>query len=454
MDLIAFDGDTSDYNRTNDSWDKPTVPILANCTATFESIDALGNAGSTIPQHCSTQYILQTLSNALSDAMTNYTDLMNGGYDAKFKICADTVVSNSGLSVYDFMYQNGSNYFTCKVNEPTVCYDVCNSSDEYQNCDDYCWTDDNCHTTCKTTGCEVNHESRFSMVNVKYTNEDEPCPPDYSKRFLTNGQQHESVTWSLIDDKATQFWTDLYAATAMNETYITFGTYDRTGTCASSTPSDNECWNSGYDFNIPQPIKSFDDSDIANPKDTAQKGLSRSTTLPDQIATTLFEISTDSFLGDGTDIIDAISVPILMIVSAVKEMAQVETTAANITAQEKKAKEEEIIGGFIAAILFLIPVAGEVLGTVDGLADTVAVLNLAGVAADVGLSVADIVKDPSNAALDIMNIIFDAGALADVTKVAKAAGIRRTMKEADIAKLGTRVSDGLENVEKVVGKCY
>lgn len=64
------------------------------------------------------------------------------------------------------------------------------------------------------------------------------------------------------------------------------------------------------------------------------------------------------------------------------------------------------------------------------------------------------VRDPSNAALDIMNIIFDVGALSDATKVAKAASLRREMKEADIVKLGDGVSEGLKSVEKVVGKCY
>lgn len=224
--------------------------------------------------------------------------------------------------------------------------------------------------------------------------------------------------------------------------------------CEGDEDPDNTCWEQGYDLNFPQPIKGYDDDDIANPKDNAQKGLARSGTLPDQIETALFEMSTDVFVGDGTAIIDAVSVPILMIVSAVEEMVKVESIATEVSAEEKKMKEEEIIGGFVAAVLFLVPVAGEVLGAIDGLAETAAVLNIAGTAADVGLSVADIVRDPSNAALDIMNIIFDIGALFDATKVAKAASLRREMKEADIVKLGDGVSEGLKSVEKVVGKCY
>lgn len=103
--------------------------------------------------------------------------------------------------------------------------------------------------------------------------------------------------------------------------------------------------------------------------------------------------------------------------------------------------------------MFLIPVASEVLGTVEALADIAVVLSIASTAVDIGLSVADIIKNPNNAALDIMNIVFDAGALASVSKVSKAANIRREMKDADITKLGTKVSDGLKTLEKIIGKC-
>lgn len=272
------------------------------------------------------------------------TGWMNGGYDAKFKIYADTIVANAGPSVHDFLYQNGSQYFTCKVDEPTVCCDICNADDKhvtYNNCD-FCWTDDDCYTECDSLGCESDHELGQRLVNTKYINEDEPCPPDYSKRFTTDSDRPESVTWALVDDKATQFWADLYRTTGMNETYITFGTYDRTdgygGDCEGDEDPDNTCWEQGYDLNFPQPIKGYDDDDVANPKDTAQKGLARSGTFPDQIETALFEMSTDAFVGDGTAIIDAVSVPILMIVSAVEEMAKVESIATEVSAEEKKYK--------------------------------------------------------------------------------------------------------------------
>ncbi|KAJ5602981.1 glycoside hydrolase family 18 protein [Penicillium hordei] len=89
----------------------------------------------------------------------------------------------------------------------------------------------------------------------------------------------------------------------------------------------------------------------------------------------------------------------------------------------------------------MVPIVGEVLGTIEGLADVGLVLSIAGTAADIRTGVADIVKTPNNAALDIMNI------------VSRGAKLRREMEEAHIAKLGDKVSSGLRSVEKLAGKC-
>ncbi|KAJ5406158.1 Chitinase [Penicillium sp. CMV-2018d] len=142
-----------------------------------------------------------------------------------------------------------------------------------------------------------------------------------------------------------------------------------------------------------------------------------------------------------------------MIMSAVQEISAVEKITDKLSAEEKKLKETEIIGGFLTTILFMIPIAEEVLGTIEGLANVSLVLSIAGTAADIGTGIADIMKNPNNAALDIMNIVFDVGFLTGATKASKAAKIRREMKEADIAKLGDKVSSGLKIVSKLTGKC-
>ncbi|KAJ5081191.1 killer toxin alpha/beta [Penicillium angulare] len=449
LDLIAFTGDDGDPNVV---WTGPDMPKLSACTASYDTLEELEDAADSIPQHCLTQYTLNTLSTVLEGAMSNYTDLMNDGYDKKFKIYADSVSSNAGASVRDYVYKNGNKYFTCKVDEDLMCADQC--EDKLYNCDLCKYFTGSCYESCDTLGCEMDHDYGSKKTRRQWQTISEPCPPDNSKRFQRTGEnnQYESIHWTLVDDKADDFYSDLYTSTGIAKKYTSLGTYVFQNDCSGDVKDDDPCYKTGRDFNIPK-ASGYDADDVDNPKDTAKKGLDRSGNLHPQVKDIMLQINTDTFTGSGADVIDAISVPILMISSAVDQMSKVEKVAEQISAEEKKMKEEEIIGGFIAAILFLIPVAGEVLGTVEGLADMATVLSIAGTAADIGLGVEDIVKHPGNAALDIMNIVFDVGSLTSVSKASKAAKVRRDLTETQVTSLGTKVKSGLKSLEKVTGKC-
>jgi hypothetical protein len=92
------------------------------------------------------------------------------------------------------------------------------------------------------------------------------------------------------------------------------------------------------DFNIPKP-HGYDASDVANPTSTVKKALERSGELGAQISKTLAELACDPWFGDGSELIDLISLPILMIADAVENMGQVVVIAHEIT----QAKQRMII---------------------------------------------------------------------------------------------------------------
>lgn len=126
---------------------------------------------------CSTQYIVQTLFDLLSIAMSGYTDLMNDGYDAKFKFYADSVASNADLSVHDFVYENGNKYFTCKVGKDSICCSQCYGEINAYNCD-LCWSDGACYSDCTSISCELVHSTgRLPKPKYKWKLATEPCPP-------------------------------------------------------------------------------------------------------------------------------------------------------------------------------------------------------------------------------------------------------------------------------------
>ncbi|KAF9894646.1 hypothetical protein FE257_006534 [Aspergillus nanangensis] len=447
-DLKQFTGD--DGNRDGDFGDPP-APDLGPCDATFDSIEDLGDSGDSIPQHCAAQYILQTLSAELDVAMKNYTDLMDDGYDGKFKTYAKAVAGNADKTVHDWIYDHGNDYFTCEVAEDPVCCSWCHDHEmDFSNCR-YCWTDGDCTRDCTGLNCGAGG-SGMTVPNARWVNVSEPCPPDYSKRGQLDSDQHkESVFWTLPDDKADKFWKDLYDATAVSKKHMKIGNYDRGNDCtpADSMGDGDQCWTLGYDYEIPI-TDDYSADDVADPKDTAKKGLDRSGNLTPQIKKALFQMSTDTWIGDGMDLVDSVSMPILMVAHAVEQMG----TVADVADEIDEAQKQAIIAGFLGALLFMIPIAGEILGSIEELADVGAVLSLAGDVGNAAMGVSDIVKDPDNAPLAIMDLLFVPGSLADAASIAKAAKYRREMKPENVAKLGEKVSGRLDSIKKVTGKCY
>jgi hypothetical protein len=144
-----------------------------------------------------------------------------------------------------------------------------------------------------------------------------------------------------------------------------------------------------------------------------------------------------------------VSVPIFLIANAVEDMDRVEEIADKIDEEKKKA----LILAFIGAILFFIPIAGEVLGSVVEIGDMAAIITLVSVAGDVATGVYSIVDDPQNPLLGIMQIILTPLALANRGQVAKAASIRRGMSEDDVLRLGGKIATRLGTIKKVAAAC-
>lgn len=120
---------------------------------------------------------------------------------------------------------------------------------------------------------------------------------------------------------------------------------------------------------------------------------------------------------------------------------------------EAKAKREKILFGFLTAILIFVPVAGEVMSAVAGLATIGRIVALLGVAGNVAYDSYTIFKDPENAPLAIFGLILAPLGLTDVLALAKAARLARGMDAKDAVKLGTSVGKRLATLNKVAKMC-
>lgn len=224
--------------------------------------------------------------------------------------------------------------------------------------------------------------------------------------------------------------------------------YSRGNACAPSAAADDECWGRGIDYNFPQP-NGYGTSDVSNPKDLVQKALDNSVNLQQQLQDALDDVTLYAYYGDATELVDSVSMPVLLIADAVDSMSQVEASADKIDEEKKKA----IILAFISAILFLIPVAGEVAGSVAGATDVAAILAVTAVVGDTAFGIYSLVSDPDNPMLGIMSIVLAPLALTNIAKVSEASNLRREMSDADIAKLGGRIGPRMKTLQKVIGAC-
>ncbi|EPE31140.1 (Trans)glycosidase [Glarea lozoyensis ATCC 20868] len=476
VDLQSFNRDTaSPMEETEDEIDEQMFggEPLPTCSESYTTFEQLEKDADTMPPNCKALYAVQAMDALLSKALANYSDIMSHGYDEKFDVYAGAVVDSASKNVVDFYTGNGNKYFTCVVLEFETCCSECrkkNPQPDAPACR-YC-IDGACHKRRDEpltigSGMKIFDEHAASLrvresvgiidsggkpkSNSKYVNVTEPCPPDYSLRGSQGPVYTDSVYWTLQEDKIGNFWTDLTNATGITPDNIAFKNIQNYP--CDGFPAE-ECIGVGqWAMNVPAP-QGYDKTDIANPKDLVNKALANSQNLSPQIKDLLLTLRLHSYQGaDPMDAVDALGIPVAMIADAVENMSKVAAIGKEIKDEEAKAKRSEILFGFLSAILFFIPVAGEVMSAVAGLATIGRIVALLGTLGNVAYDSYTIVNDPANAPLAIFGLILAPLGLADVVALAKAARIARDMQAPDVLKLGTNVGKRLGTLRKVTEIC-
>ncbi|KAI1327687.1 hypothetical protein F5Y16DRAFT_371032 [Xylariaceae sp. FL0255] len=248
----------------------------------------------------------------------------------------------------------------------------------------------------------------------------------------------ETVFWSFKDQAHEKsFYSALAAKTGIerNDTYIGYVDY-RPDAFSPCFPWQNDgCIYLGFHFHIPLLANSYNDKDVTNPKDTISKYLGKLGPLQDGLPTAVaIEKYSAHKVWSGRDMVDAVSLPVLMIHSAKESMQKIYNVGKKIEEEERKAT----ILAFIALLLFLIPIGGEVLDAI-GFAVLGRLLVLAGDLASMGYDIYGLANDPSSAPSLNFDLVLG-GKLTDEVEVAKAAKARRLMSEEPVHKLGKAVS--------------
>lgn len=423
----GFDPDSgTDDEEDNDISDF----VLASCDKTYTKLDDIPDDA---PWNCAAIYILQALRATLADTLTRYNDIISKGYDGKFKTYSEAVVQSAPYAIRDFYMSHGKDYFDCRVSEGRTC----------------CGT---CQQTYGTGAqqCRYCDPSLCSSGGLTYANYSEPCPPDYSLRSSVNAAtgDGDTIYWTLRSGRADPFYADLESETGIPRNDTAIGAVNHVPTTCTKYP---ECFNHGWDFGVPTVTKGYTQADVSDPKEIISSALDKMGPLLSELDKTIVRLQiTDTSRGyDPMDPVDVAALPILMMQQAVESMSEVVEIAGEIEAEKRKA----LILAFILGFLFLIPIGGEIIGGISGLAQVGRFIALAGEAGLVASDVYSVVNDPSSVPFVLFSYMLGLGALRDRSGVHSAADVRRAMKDGDIAKLGKAVVNGLGKIRKITQSC-
>ncbi|KAJ5005383.1 hypothetical protein K4K48_007369 [Colletotrichum sp. SAR 10_66] len=398
-------GDSSggeDYDPNPD--DDNTLPV---CDETFDNFDKLIEASDDIPDTCAAQYVLQVGQATLQAAVKRYDEVMKGDYDKYFQIYADYLVQNSADTLEKFMRDNGADYFDC----------------------DNVWWD------------------TFA----------ETCPPNEDLGIGT--VKDKTIFWKLREKDKNNFWGDVTATVGAPEEKLPIvprqqivqwsESTDMSCVIAQSRDPDNlpeNCYNTKhwYDAAI---VKDFKASDVVNPEEVVQKALGDSSVLIDALAATLMEIKTYMYTNDTIDVSDAVILPILMIQHSLSSMEDVVEMAKDIEKMEKT----NFIVNLISSLLFVLPVAGEILGKI-GLAGFGRALIYVSEAGNAAMGICSIVSEPKSAPLALFGAIMSVKSIRNANNMRNAVKARRAMGKQDIEGFSKVIASKLEDLDRLAAR--
>ncbi|KAM3553987.1 hypothetical protein MY1884_006378 [Beauveria asiatica] len=340
VDLMSYHSDDESFGRHEDFSDEYEggTSTLSECKETYSSLEDIEKDRDTIPLHCRDQYTLAVLSTILKESLSKHNELMQGHYDRNFGIYAEAVAENAPNTVKDFMYKNGTEFFTCK----------------------------------------------------------------------------EDMRWSYA--KGPSNYQALHDPMFM-------------------------------DFNFPNP-RNYNKEDVLNPKEVIDKGREKLDSIIPTINDVLSLIKQNRYAGSVGDLVDAISVPIVMAQQSVVNMQQANDIGKKIDDEKKK----NFILMFLSAILFLIPFVGEVAGAIGVMAGVARIIAMVGELGSVALDVYSLVDSKGKDPFAIAGLLFAPLALYDVAAVAAAAALRRGMRATQISALGVEAKQTLDKIDGIKGR--
>lgn len=343
-------------------------------TRYFSSWEEL-QAADDVSDLCMPMYAMQVLMDTLDIALANYTDT-NNGYDESFGYYVEYMREMVPSAINKVISDHGK-------------YVQCSQSKNGE------WTDP------------------------------QPC-------FLSLLEDRWAVKYILVDEEG--FYNQLLTKYGVPKSWVEVSTVEKKDNfCVPDVRSGGQVCHKTDQVNQDIP-HAKDDFTITNPKDSIAGALPRFQDLRTDIISTWADMSFFLWDGDDSDAVQALATPVFMLLQNVDSMANIKEIGEQQKEKDEREKANFIIT-IISAVLLILPFAGEIVGSVAGVAWVADAALLADVASSIAIAGYDIVQDPSSAPMELLNILFS-GAGRTGKNLEKAAGVRRSIPSEDLAKFG------------------
>jgi hypothetical protein len=253
-------------------------------------------------------------------------------------------------------------------------------------------------------------------------------------------------------DKEKQFFIDLFNDIGIPKDTIEFSDVEDSEYC---TPADSEetCQLSGWDFDFPTPVN-YDPEDVLNPKDVIEDAREklRDNGVSEQFDDVLKQMKYGIWAGDENDLVAALALPSLLTYEA---SSQMETIADTVDEWDEEKKQATIMA-FVTAILVLVPIAGQFVGSISSLASLSFIIEAVTSAASwlggVGTGTYQLL-DGENPVLTSLSMILSPLGFLDIAAISMSASVADSMAPEDLEKLGPALSDVLTVARKTSKVC-
>ena len=198
-----------------------------------------------------------------------------------------------------------------------------------------------------------------------------------------------------------------------------------------------------------------DDAKIPNPKDVVKAASENFEDMLLEITASYIEILFGVWEGDASELVEAISMPVLMVVQSVEIMEDVKEIGEDVEQQEREQKTKDIIFAVLLAAFIFIPIAGEAAFALGWTSVTIARLaTMIGLAGDAAMTAYDAFEDPQSALMmALLMLIPIRGVSRDDATVKRIMQKKRDFKGAALNALGDVFKKHDTSVQNILDVC-